>query len=625
MMSSKKSNNISEEAFLKNKARRKSVSVKSSQKKKKNKKKSQSPVLKGFLIALGVLAGIIILAVIVAAIYYFAVISTGAPDEHNENNDIFINSEGNEVNRVTATDGSKKYFTFLATATDRGGSLTDVIMVARFHYDDKNPEVSVLQIPRDTYVRICGNKLLFTGDGYLSSDNFYGESANLSIKINEAFYRGCGLAEETIDKMLAEVSGKNDSEIEKILKKKEYLFIQPDVKKVKNYAKETNSAEKDKIYRNIIKDFGITYLQSLIYYNYGIPTDYSAQVNINGFRGVVNAIGGVDLNVPTRMYYVDKYQDLYIDLYPGQQHLNGDKAEQFVRFRGYPGGDVARLDAQKLFINAFLDKVLSFSTVTKIDDIITEIQKNLYTDISFNNLLKFANKLLNMDIKNGVHMYTLPGTGEYIGPVSYFVANKAETIKLVNDEFNVFDSPLINEDFKMLDAEEIYRPAAVVTSTPAKSDKNSSKKNDENSKTTDTEASTDNKTEDGKTGETADENTKTDNFEGESIEDTGSANETPKFENTENTVNDSPIRDNSEVDNIGNTTGPESSTDAAIPAEDSASADAGIQAPVASSNSGEATTAPSESSNETATEAVEEPIASETVDENYQLLLDMAA
>jgi len=621
MMSSKNSNNISEEAFLKNKARRKAASGKSSTKRKKKKKNSQSPVLKGFLIALGVLVGIIILAVIAAAIYYFAVISTGAPDEHNENNDIFINSEGNEVNRITTTDGSKKYFTFLATATDKGGSLTDVIMVARFNYDDEKPEISVLQIPRDTYVRICGNKLLFTKDGYLSSDNFYGESANLSIKINEAFYRGRSLAESTIDKMLNEVSGKSESEIEKILKKKEYLFIEADAKKIKNYAKETNAAEKDKIYRNILKDFGITYLQNLIYYNYGIPTDYSAQVNINGFRGVVNAIGGVDLNVPTRMYYVDEYQDLYIDLYPGQQHLNGDKAEQFVRFRGYPEGDVARLDAQKLFINAFLDKVLSFSTVTKIDDIITEIQKNLYTDISFNNLLKFANKLLNMDLKNGVHMYTLPGTGEYIGPVSYFVANKAETIKLVNDEFNVFNSQLINEDFRMLDAEEIYRPAAVVTNTPAKSDNNSNRNNDNDSKTAETEASIGEKEKENESDGASVESTETGNTENESVENTGIANN----ENTEYAVNDSPVYNNPEEDNSGNTTETETNSNAPLPVEDSNSAAKDAPASENSYDSSETTVVPAAPSDQTAPETANDAASSETVDENYQLLLDMAA
>ena len=185
-MKSKKFDNISEEDFLKNRKKRKSSGKKKTTKIKSNKKSSMSPVLKGFLIALSILIGIIAIFAIVAAIYYFAVISGDGPDNHNQMSDNFINSEGDEVNRILGDDGSKKYFTFLATATDVGGSLTDVIMVARFHYDDKEPEVSILQIPRDTYVKLSLNKLYFTKDGTLSEENFSGDTAPSSLKINEA-------------------------------------------------------------------------------------------------------------------------------------------------------------------------------------------------------------------------------------------------------------------------------------------------------------------------------------------------------------------------------------------------------------------------------------------------------
>ncbi|MBR2021316.1 MAG: LCP family protein, partial [Clostridia bacterium] len=336
-------------------------------------------------------------------------------------------------------------------------------MVARFHYDDKDPSVSILQIPRDTYVKISDDKLYFTKDGVLSAENFSSETANTSIKINEAYYRGKKLAHDKITKLLKEVDGQDERDVELLLKKKEYTFIQADAKKVKNYAKSTDKAQKNQLENDIMRDFGLVYLQNLIYYNFGIPIDYHAQVNIKGFRGVVNAIDGVDLYVPQDMDYDDPYQDLHIHLKKGMQHLNGKKAEQFVRFRGYPEGDVARLDAQKLFIDAFLDKLLSFSTVSKIDDILSEVQSNLYTNISFNNMLRFANKILVMDLSEDIHMHTLPGTGEYIGPVSYFVANRADVIKLVNEEFNVFNSPLIDEDFKIIDNEKIYRPAVVIT------------------------------------------------------------------------------------------------------------------------------------------------------------------
>ena len=482
--------NISEEDFLKNKARRKASAQKNSVKKKKKKKPSKNPALKGFLIALGVLAGIVILAIAVAAIYYFSVVYGDAPDNHNDTNDNFINAEGNEVIRETSDNGKKKYYTFLATATDKGGALTDVIMVARFNYDEKNPDVSILQIPRDTYVKISTDKLYFTKDGALSSDNFTSPSATTSLKINEAFYRGKLLAESTVDELLDAIDKKTDAEIEKKLKEKKYLFLEVDEKKAKNYAK-ANKSEQDSIKNDILRDFGLTYLQNLIYYDFGIPTDYRAQVNINGFRGIVNAIDGVDLYISRPMHYDDPYQDLHIHFDPGQHHLNGKKAEEFVRFRGYPEGDVARLDAQKLFINAFLDKLLSFSTVSKIDEIATEVKKNLYTDVSFNNMLKFANKLLSMDLKSDVHTYTLPGQGEYIGPVSYFVADRDEVIKLVNEKFNVFNSPLIDEDFKMIDNDAIYRPAVSITDDASSDETEDENDGDDSDNTDDSEEDSD--------------------------------------------------------------------------------------------------------------------------------------
>ena len=274
-----------------------------------------------------------------------------------------------------------------------------------------------------------------------------------------------------------------DKFVEKILEKKEYVFIDADAKKVKDYAKASNNTQKEQLKNEIHRDFGITYLKNLIYYDFGIPIDYHAQVNIKGFRGVVDAIDGVDLYVPQDMDYEDEFQDLYIHLKKGQQHLNGKKAEQFVRFRGYPGGDVARLDAQKLFMDAFLDKLLSFSTVTKIDDIVTEIQENLYTDVSFNNMLRFANKVLTMDLGKDIHIHTLPGVGEYIGEASYFITDRDKTIELVNHNFNVFDASLLDADFRIIDSESIYRPASVDASEEASdSDEVSDEKDKEDNK-----------------------------------------------------------------------------------------------------------------------------------------------
>ena len=455
MSNKRKFDGMSEEDFLKNKARRKGTSIKNTSSRKKNRKKS---VLKTILI---ILASIIVFVGLVLLLGFgiYKIITASAPDGHENTNDTFENSKGEEVSRETGEKGTKKYFTFLATATDAGGLLTDVIMVARFHYDEKEPSVSILQIPRDTYVKMSTNKLYFNSDGTLSSENFSSSTAKSAVKINEVYNRGKNLAHDTITALLKEVNGKSDSEIKTILAEKDYIFLDADFEKVKKYASSTDDAEKSQLEKNIRRDFGITYLQNLIYYDFGIPTDYHAQVNIDGFRGVVDAIGGVYLNVPQNMDYEDEYQDLSIHLKKGPQTLDGNKAEQFVRFRGYPGGDVQRLDAQKLFVDAFLDQLLELSTITKIKDIVKEIQKNLYTDISATNMIKFADRVLLMDVQEDVTIQTLPGVGEYIGAASFFIADRDAIIELVNQEFNVFDTALISEDFCIIASEDIYRPA----------------------------------------------------------------------------------------------------------------------------------------------------------------------
>lgn len=446
MANSKKNSKIDEDAFLRNRAKRKASSRKSS------KKKKDVHSFKWVLYAILISIGLALFAGILWGALWLIDAFFGAPEPSKGPDPVPLEDV------ALTDDGKKLYSTFLATATDASEMLTDVIMVARFNNED--PEVSILQIPRDTYVRISSNKLILDDDGRLSRDNFVSPTANYSVKINEVYNRGKNLAKDKITSLLKASVGKSEAELEQLISDKEYVFIGADIEKLKKYS-DADDAEKKKIDKEIRRDFGIKYLQALIYYDFGIPTDYYAQVNIKGFRGIVDAIGGVDLYVPQNMDYEDEYQDLYIHLKKGQQTLNGEKAEQFVRYRGYGAGDIARLDAQKLFINAFLDKLLSVSSIRNIDDIMVEVQKNLYTDISLKNLINFGSKSITMDFGTDFSIQTLPGIGEYIGDASFFVTDKAETMKLVNEKFNVFNDKLIEEDFAIIASEKIYRPVII--------------------------------------------------------------------------------------------------------------------------------------------------------------------
>ena len=364
---------------------------------------------------------------------------------------------------VISTDGEKgslhrDVYTFLATGTDHSGNLTDVIMIAKFDVSDSS--VNILQIPRDTYVKLNSN-LVIDDNGNISKNNF---SSGYETKINSVFSTGKSLSKTPINNLLNEAKGQGVSKIQALCKSSKYSYLGVTQQQVSRYLSEKDSSKKKELFTNMQKNFGIKYLSTLIYYSYGIPIDYHAQVNTKGFRNIVDAIGGVDLYVPQNMYHNDPTQDLYINLKKGQQHLDGDKAEQFVRFRGYTLGDIDRIDAQKSFINAFLNKLFSPSTITRISQITNEIQKNLYTNLTLQDTANFASKALDMDLTSGFSMITLPGYPVDVTRggawVSYYSADKDKVIELVNNSFNKYDINLPEEMFGLIE----LTPSSVSTS-----------------------------------------------------------------------------------------------------------------------------------------------------------------
>jgi len=93
--------------------------------------------------------------------------------------------------------------------------------------------------------------------------------------------------------------------------------------------------------------------------NFGVAIDGYLLFDLEVFKRAVDAIGGVDVDLPFDMDYDDPYQGLSIHLDAGRQHLDGAEAEKFVRYRsGYVRGDLGRLDAQKIFMSALFKKLL---------------------------------------------------------------------------------------------------------------------------------------------------------------------------------------------------------------------------------------------------------------------------
>ncbi|NKB18319.1 MAG: LCP family protein, partial [Pseudanabaena sp. CRU_2_10] len=106
-----------------------------------------------------------------------------------------------------------------------------------------------------------------------------------------------------------------------------------------------------------------------------VEIDRYFRVNVDGFGKLVDALGGVDIYVPKRMKYQDDSQHLYINLNPGQQHLNGSKAVQYMRFRYDDLGDIGRVQRQQTLIRALIEQKLNLATVSRLPDILAVLKE----------------------------------------------------------------------------------------------------------------------------------------------------------------------------------------------------------------------------------------------------------
>lgn len=185
----------------------------------------------------------------------------------------------------------------------------------------------------------------------------------------------------------------------------------------------------------------------------GFPVDHYVIINLRGFKALVDALGGVDFDVPVNMNYDDPIQDLHIHLSKGMQHLDGTKALQLVRFRsGYANADIGRIETQQKFLTALAKKLLSWHSVTKINDFIDIFAQYVKTDLTVGNMAYFGLAALDLDVSTGVSMGTLPGNGlvTYKGIPYYYELYPEETLELINSiGLNPYEEPLTLEDMNI--------------------------------------------------------------------------------------------------------------------------------------------------------------------------------
>lgn len=174
-----------------------------------------------------------------------------------------------------------------------------------------------------------------------------------------------------------------------------------------------------------------------------IPIKLYIKVDFEGFKKIVDSIGGIKYNVEKDMYYYDPTDGTLINLKAGEQILDGDKALQYVRFRNDAQGDFARDSTGKIygrvsrqmnFMKAVALKLSENKNILKISNLINIISRYVETNISSSELLKAAITLKEISVDKDVMVLNFPGNAQYVDGLSYVVPNEEELKELVAKE-----------------------------------------------------------------------------------------------------------------------------------------------------------------------------------------------
>lgn len=140
----------------------------------------------------------------------------------------------------------------------------------------------------------------------------------------------------------------------------------------------------------------------------GVPVDHFLRLKLDGMRAIVDALGGVEVDLDRPMRYRDQAAGLNISLPKGHLLLDGAKAQQYLRFRHDANGDIGRVQRQQIFLKALEAKLRQPATLLRLPQILDIVQKNVETDLFPTDLVRLASWAKSLP-PGSVEMDMLPG------------------------------------------------------------------------------------------------------------------------------------------------------------------------------------------------------------------------
>lgn len=200
---------------------------------------------------------------------------------------------------------------------------------------------------------------------------------------------------------------------------------------------------------------------------FGIPLDHYVKFTIRGFSNVIDALGGVEVNIETPnkngITIADPFTFELETVGPGPTLLTGPQAVGFVRKRtgvkdGYVKGDIDRIEAQREVYVGLAKKLKSMSIGQ-----MTTIAKNCYnevaTDMSISQILGYATEVRSIPME-GMCIYAVPGQFANYNGLSMWSPHKDEYVQIFNTYFNPYGTPITVNDIQMI---ELHKKLGIST------------------------------------------------------------------------------------------------------------------------------------------------------------------
>lgn len=144
---------------------------------------------------------------------------------------------------------------------------------------------------------------------------------------------------------------------------------------------------------NMYQSGGANYMVRQVSKLLGISIHQYVLIDMKTFADLINVLGGIDIYVEEEMNYEDEESGLSIHLQQGYQHLNGENAQKYLRYKGEKLGDVGRVQRQQKFIKALYEKVLQLETIPKLPAIAEIFQHRMETSAELFDSAHLANVL----------------------------------------------------------------------------------------------------------------------------------------------------------------------------------------------------------------------------------------